>query len=136
MGASRLHEPTGEAFFAGYGVFGTFTSSFARGASGDRVFFSQWGGAVFGPSLTLGRWTHVAAVSAGSIVALYVDGVKFDEQQQTIATLAGDFFIGGIPGDAIRKLDGAVDEVTLYDRALTAQEVSVIYAAGAAGKCR
>ena len=47
----------------------------------------------------------------------------------------GDFVIGAIPGDPYRRLDGAVDEVSIYDRALTAQEVSAIYAAGAAGKC-
>jgi uncharacterized protein YjdB len=125
----------GEAFFAGYGAFGTGGGSFGLGASGAQVFFSQWGQGLMGPVLPLGTWTHLAAVSTGPVVALYVNGNKVSETAMFVQTQPGDFVIGAIPGDPYRRLDGAVDEVSVYDRALTAQEVSGIYAAGAAGKC-
>ena len=34
------------------------------------------------------------------------------------------------------KLNGQLDEVSLYNRALTTTEINAIYAAGAAGKCK
>jgi hypothetical protein len=36
----------------------------------------------------------------------------------------------------ISQVDGLIDEVEIYDRALTAQEVQAIYNAGSAGKCK
>jgi hypothetical protein len=39
-----------EAFFGGYGAFGSNNQTYQLGVSGSTLFFSQWGNAVFGPS--------------------------------------------------------------------------------------
>jgi len=78
----------GEAFFAGYGAFGNFTQSFGLGATGDRVFVSQWGGAIIGPSLQLGVWTHIAATTNGSVFVLYVNGVDVGQAEAPVRAQA------------------------------------------------
>lgn len=127
----------GEHFFAGYGAFGTFDGSFGLGAGGEGTpFFSQWGNGIGGPTLTFGTWSHVGVTTSGTHASLYVDGVQVSEADMTIDTGAGDFFIGAIPGDAYRRLHGAVDEVSIYDRVLSAGEMAAIHSVGGGGKCQ
>ena len=134
-----------EAAFFGYGAFGSCSESYELGSHDPGSFFSQWGDALFGPSLGFGTWHHLAATNVGSLATLYVDGVAVGTKTMTIDTAAGTpFLMGRIipsapycivgPGDG-RRLLGAVDEVAVYDRALSAEEIAAIYAAGSAGKC-
>lgn len=46
--------------------------------------------------------------------------------------------MGRIPGPTgdIRRMDGELDEVSIYNRALSPQEIAAIFAAGQAGKCK
>ncbi len=83
---------------------------------------------------TVGAWHHFAFAyepSNGSL-RIYRDGVFF----QTLALSAGgfptpgDFCIGGRTGNANLVLSGATDEVSVYDRALSAAEIQSGYAAG------
>ena len=81
-------------------------------------------------------WYHVAMTYDGSSLSLYVNGA-----------LDGSIAASGpiIPKPVPLRIGGAstgpwffngrVDEVSLYDRALTASEVQAIYLAGSAGKC-
>ena len=128
----------GEAFFAGYGSFGSFTQTYHLGTSGSTLFFSQWGSAVFGPSLQTGRWYHVAVTNVGNFVTLYLDGTVVNTGTLSINTPAGtQFYIGRIPGPLgdLRRLQGMVDEVEIFNRALSASEIATIFNAGSAGKC-
>ena len=129
--------PGGESFFAGYGPWGNFSKTFAIGVlpSGN-VFFSQWGGSVIGPALVQGAFTHIAVTSDNSLVKLYVDGVKVGEQVLPLETESSDFVIGSIPNDPYRRLFGAVDEASVYNRALSEGEIAGIVAARGAGKCQ
>src|SRR5262249_53016330 len=46
-------------------------------------------------------------------------------------------FIGGTPHSCFPMyFPGIIDEPTIYNRALTATEISAIYSAGCAGKCK
>ncbi len=128
-----------EAYFAGYGLFGATGASYNIGASFGRLYFSSWGPDLFGPQVSLGQWHHVAATNVGSLVTLYLDGIPVNSASLPIDVPpeGTQFFIGkvgGIYGD-IRRLQGMVDEVTLYTRALTLEEISAIYQAGSSGKC-
>lgn len=128
----------GESFFSGYGAFGNFTASYGLGAlAGRQPFFSQWGGGLVGPTVALGSWHHVAVTNVGSVPTLYVDGVVASSSPMMIInTTAGlPMYIGSIPGDNDRRLAGAVDEVALYGRALSAGEIARKYAVGAYGMC-
>ena len=131
--------PSGEAFFAGYGAFGQGSQTFQLGSFGTQLFFSQWGGAITGPALAIGQWYHVAATAASGVVTLYLDGSAVASGAMPLNTPSGSsLVIGRIPGALgdQRKLIGAVDEVTIYGRALSAAELQAIAAAGGAGKCR
>lgn len=124
----------GESFFVGYGAMGTYYGGFALGTLPDgTVFVSTWGPAVLGPVLG-SQWTHLAVTTTGSVVALYVNGVKVGESLLNMNTGLGDLFIGGRPNDPYRKLNGAVDEVGVYDRALSDAEIAAI-AGAEGGRC-
>ncbi|HTR55832.1 MAG TPA: LamG domain-containing protein [Kofleriaceae bacterium] len=89
------------------------------------------------PAPQLGAWTHVAGVFDASAmnVAIYVDGVAAAVVDETgcppAHTGSGeDFTIGTEYGGGVTVLDGAADDVRVYDRALSAPEIQTIMAGG------
>jgi hypothetical protein len=139
--ANITTQPTHESYFAGYGRFGVFTGTYHVGTFSTRkAFFSQWGGQINGgPVFEGGQWHHVAVTNVGAQARLYVDGQEVAANTLPIVTPETEtqFFIGRISGGLgdTRQLNGFVDEVSVYDRALSADEIRAIYEAGAAGKC-
>jgi PKD repeat protein len=89
--------------------------------------------------IQVGQFYHVALTYDGSVVKLYVNGNL--EGQETanfpLNYAARPLFIG-TTGEPIfdGKLNGTVDEVGIYNRALSASEIRAIYDAGSAGKCK
>jgi hypothetical protein len=82
-------------------------------------------------ALNADTWYHVAAVIKGPTdMALYVDGVD-DEgiYSGTGGSVAysGSFSLIGIRHDLELSFDGKIDEVRIYDRALTAHEMWELY---------
>jgi len=127
----------GEAFFAGYGKFKSLNQTYDLGTAGNTLFFSQWGGAIFGPALQTGRWYHVAVTNTGTKVKLYLDGKLVASGDLPINTPGGTkLFMGSLPDEPAKRLDGLVDEVEIYNRALTAAEIRAIYQAGSKAKCK
>ena len=127
----------GEAFFAGYGKFKSYNQTYDLGTAGNTLFFSQWGGAIFGPALQTGRWYHVAVTNTGTKVKLYLDGKLVASGDLPINTPGGTkLFMGSLPDEPAKRLDGLVDEVEIYNRALTAAEIRAIYQAGSKAKCK
>ena len=91
---------------------------------------------------TLGRWYHVAYTfsDTANTHALYVDGVAVAAQANS-ATIPYDthpVFIGAdhLNNAPYAYLNGQIDEVALYNRALSAAELKAIYDARGSGKCR
>ena len=127
----------GEAFFAGYGEFGSADQTYHLGTTGNTLFFSQWGQAIAGPALETGRWYHVAVTNVGTRVTLYLDGAAVASGDLRLDTPGGTrLFVGSLPGEGSKRLDGLVDEVGIYDRALSAAEIQAIFLAGSNGRCR
>jgi len=87
--------------------------------------------------LALNAWSHLAMTYDGSVLALYVNGgmVAYGSLSGPIAASSDAFSIGGnsVWGE---HFQGRIDEVSLYDRALSPAEVAALHAAGAAGKCK
>jgi hypothetical protein len=75
--------------------------------------------------LNTGQWYHVAATWDGTTVRIYVDGVLDndppDSRGGTIDTDTRAFYIGGRSGADL--LDGILDDVRLYNRALSEAEI-------------
>jgi hypothetical protein len=98
-----------------------------------------------GTNLIYGQWVHVAATLEGSTgtMSIYINGMLADQIVTTIRPF-GDLLPGQSPGVGIGNLNdggnnfpfaGDIDEISLYNRALSASEIQAIYDAGAAGKC-
>ena len=81
-------------------------------------------------------WYHVAMTYDGSAVRGYVNGVLDGEQPGSgaIQSTTHSLRIGAYTTTTIH-FAGLIDEVTIYDRALSGNELFAIHAAGAAGKC-
>ena len=91
-------------------------------------------------ALPIDRWTHVAGTYDGTTIRAYVDGVEVGMAAMTgaIATNARPFTIGRTDGGSVGAPNywrGSIDELSVYDRALSATDIAAIHAAGSAGKC-
>ena len=73
-------------------------------------------------------WTHIAVTFEGTTVKFYKNGVLSDTKIQTNIPNAGlnSIYIGGYFSWGT-YLNGALDDVKIYNRALTAQEVASEY---------
>jgi len=80
-----------------------------------------------------GLWYHVVAVYDGATAKLFVNGAKAAEAAQTsyVPGQSGGFAIGG-RADGSFWWNGSADEVALYSKALTDDEISGHYANGSA----
>ena len=120
-----------EPFIASYGQFGVNGQAYGLGLNLNRhVFFSQWGQSLEGPALYAGRWYHLAVTSAGTNDnKLYVDSVVVASGPLSFNTPAnGQLHIGCLKASFVqRQFIGRIDEVAVYDRALTATEINVLY---------
>lgn len=83
----------------------------------------------------LGQWYHVAITRSGSDYSLYIDGalVITEQDSNPIADPSVPLRIGRAEEFF---LNGLIDEVGIFDRALAPGEIQAIYAAGAGGKYR
>lgn len=89
-----------------------------------------------------GEWHHIAVTISRAIqpeVIFYVDGVAYPElyplpiayEMHSSGPLKMGASISGFP-----RFVGDLDEIELFDRALSALEINSIYQAGGAGKCK
>ena len=74
-------------------------------------------------TLTLNVWHHIAMVLEGGIKTYYVDGVSLLQQQQGVAINEGDLLMGSDPYGAQEYLYGALDDMKIYNRSLSAAEI-------------
>jgi hypothetical protein len=78
-------------------------------------------------TLTTEEWTHLTATFDGSVLRLYQDGaeVGWTVADMPIKSGSGDkFWIGSVSSGSY--FDGIIDEVKVYDRCLSAWEVSCV----------
>jgi hypothetical protein len=86
-----------------------------------------------------GTWTHVAGVYDGSAIRLYVNGALAGSPTFVAGSIVrskNPLNIGRDPANPDRLYHGLIDEVSLYNRALTADEIHAIFDEGSAAKCK
>jgi hypothetical protein len=73
-----------------------------------------------------GAWTHIATTYDGTTQRLFINGVEVSSRPQTgaIAVGTGNLRIGGNDVWAGEYFQGLIDEVRVYNRALTAAEIA------------
>lgn len=89
-------------------------------------------------AVTYDTWYHVAGVLSSTHFRIYLDGVMEYEKVRPVFTDThrSNLRIGFYnPLESFSDLDGRVDEVTIYNRALSSAEIQGIFDAGSAGKC-
>ena len=80
-------------------------------------------------ALTEGQWHHTTATydAAMGVMTLYLDGVEVGSMIHSVggavATNAKNISIGANPDDEYRPFDGRIDEVAIFDKALTGDEI-------------
>ncbi|WP_127502572.1 glycoside hydrolase family 127 protein [Actinoplanes solisilvae] len=123
--------------------FGTGTSAYMfispRSSAGGLRFAITTGGSgseqrIDGPALAVNAWTHVSVTRSGNLGVLYVNGAEV--ARNTGLTLSPSS-LGATTRNWLGRsqyadpyLDGALDNVRLYGRALSASEVSSLYSSG------
>jgi hypothetical protein len=98
---------------------------------------------IYSPNpVPINQWTHFVDTYDGSSVKIYLNGVLQTEAAYNLGIFQGNSEVGigasvgqGTPGQFISPFKGKIDEISVYNRALTASEVQAIYNAGSAGKC-
>ena len=105
-------------------------------SGGELKFSMTIDGSLLGISvgvvLQVGVFHHVAGTYNGSVMRLFFDGVEVGNRavSGTVATSTNAALSA-----LAAPLGGLLDEVTIYDRALTTAEIQAIFNAGSAGKC-
>lgn len=75
-----------------------------------------------------GKWSHVAGVYDGKSISLYLDGKGIGNRTAgSLRVWDKDLYIGGCGDDTNRFMDGLIDEVYIFNRALSADEVQSIF---------
>jgi len=89
--------------------------------------------------VTTNVWYHLAAVRGSNYISLYFNGQL---EAQTELDFPQDYgpqpVFFGTSGQAFydRRLNGKMDEVMLFNRVLSAEEIAVLYASGPVGSCK
>jgi len=87
----------------------------------------------------LSHWTHIAVTYDGSQIKLYANGELIGAGDIAGAISGHDvpFNIGGAnDNEGLGKFDGLIDEVEVFDRTLSPQEIKEIFETGEAGHCK
>lgn len=87
-----------------------------------------------GNELVPGTWTHLAMVHDGVKDYIYVNGVLANEKDSPgdLSNTVHPLGIGYDPIDVANYFDGALDDVLIYETALSASEIAALYAEQAA----
>ena len=95
------------------------------------VHHGHWVISPSGPPVPRNVWTHVAGVYDGSKVSFYMDGALVGSSPATgrILVSTNDLEIGGNPLVSFRYYSGKIDEVALYERALSEKQIRALYRA-------
>ncbi|MBW8865141.1 MAG: immunoglobulin domain-containing protein, partial [Verrucomicrobia bacterium] len=93
-----------------------------------------------GGTITANVFQHIAMTydKTSGVATLYCNGVIVAQSNLGSFTplTSYDFYIGRRPaGDSVHSFLGSIDEVSVYNRALSTNEIAAIYLAGSAGKC-
>lgn len=108
---------------------------------GDTNFMAYAGGAADlrgGPEVNDGEWHHIAATTQeGGLTAFYINGALVEDLStrapDTTASIVNDrstdpvsLFIGANAGAAGREWEGGIDDVAIWNRVLTASEITAL----------
>lgn len=123
-----------DAFTTLFGQYGVLEFGMYDTANRIRLWTGNGYAFDYDNALTIGQWTHIAATGDGSQIKLYVDGVEATSVTQSATTYGSssyNFLIGaGAWAGYGDYFDGTVDDVRLYNRAISPTEALQVYESG------
>jgi len=83
-----------------------------------------------GISFSAGQWYHlVITFSAGNPFKIYVDGVlSYTGANSNINAQSNDNILGAANSSGANGVDGKIDQVRIFDKAISAEDVATLYA--------
>jgi len=114
---------------------------FVGGINGLPGEYGSWVGG--GSTIPTNQWSHCALTFDGRNMVVYINGSRtrtFDGASGAVIATTGPFKIGSrsplqVSASPASRFNGLIDEVGVYSRALSAEEIQAIYNASGAGKC-
>jgi hypothetical protein len=97
----------------------------SNGTSGN-----NWNAVTSNSAVSTGKWVHVAVSSNGSSATFYINGIADGTQATVPVCNTGPFIIGANFPGGDEYFNGKIDDLRLYNRALSAQEISALYTSG------
>ncbi len=94
-----------------------------------------WGGWFdFGSTISLTRWAHITMVRRTGVITGYVNGIAAPNTSSNSNSMSNAQFVIGRSGVTYTAdpFPGTIDEVRVYNRALTNAEISTLYQSGGA----
>ena len=78
------------------------------------------------PEIPVNQWFHLAATYDGKTVKLYINGTEVARKKMTLTASSRVLGIGSCAGSAY-SMYGAVDDLKIYDRALSTEDIAAAY---------
>ncbi len=82
-------------------------------------------------TVAIGQWQHIVATSDGTTTNFYLNGVLVKSSPQNRTGSTGTIGIGWDPSIGTEYWDGQIDDVRIYNYALTSDQIKQIYNGGA-----
>lgn len=125
--SKRQQSSSGPPYF-GYNL--SYENNLGRFAFGIQENSLAGGDIVYAPANT-NEWVHVVGVfHSGASISIYINGLFINSQSTSFSSLTNNsapFRIGCLGIQAYASWNGKLDEIFIYDKALTNAEVSNIY---------
>jgi hypothetical protein len=86
-----------------------------------------------------GFWYHLAVTRSGNVWTFFTNGVVAATGTDSPAlptSITAPLTIGASPTDDQYYMNGLLDEICIYNTALSGSQIQAIYSAGSAGKCK
>ena len=113
-----------------------WVASYGNDANGEAMYIGMYGSDLkvgswgapntfhFGGAWTIGQWKHVCLTYDGAIAKVYINGVEAASQAMSWNLVIDDFFIGRQVNNSAEYWNGLIDDVRVYDRILSPNEVA------------
>lgn len=99
-------------------------------SNNSKILYTTYPGSTWysNSTIDLNKWYHIVVTFNGSAKSMYINGV-LDNQTSVPATNLNDYNvrIGGMHGNNTFSFHGSIDEVAIYSKALTAEEIETHY---------
>ena len=97
-------------------------------------------GSIFSPcasfSPIVGQWYHLAVTRNGNLFTIYINGQPAASSTITLAIPNANAPLTIGQAEQLGYMNGRLDEISIYHRALAQEELMAIYQSGSEGKCK